>query len=64
MFREARRALNSAVAEGRVDAEGGLYDRYMRRLMKGPCEHNWGYSVGNYLPELRYPDTGAADTRG
>eukprot|EP01051_Picozoa_sp_SAG22_P005795 SAG22_NODE_357_length_11761_cov_2.572115_2_plen_431_part_00 len=24
----------------------------------GPCEHNWGYSVGNYLPELRYPDPG------
>eukprot|EP01051_Picozoa_sp_SAG22_P005796 SAG22_NODE_357_length_11761_cov_2.572115_3_plen_179_part_00 len=35
MFREARRALNSAVAEGRVDTDGTLYDRYMRRLMKG-----------------------------
>ena len=55
-FREARRTLNAAVAAGRVDTDGILYDRYMRRLMKGPCEHNWGYSVGDFLPELRYPD--------
>jgi hypothetical protein len=80
-FREARRVANQEVAAGRLNPSSALYDRYMRRLMKGipsrkfapvwctinllfwrcamragPCEHNWGYSVGGFLPELRYPD--------
>eukprot|EP01043_Picozoa_sp_COSAG02_P078009 COSAG02_NODE_17356_length_1010_cov_0.715697_2_plen_289_part_01 len=59
--REARRALNDAVTERQVDENSSLYDRYMRRLMKGPCEHNWGYSVGDYLPELRYPNEAHPD---
>jgi len=36
-----------------INTSNPFYDRFMRRLMKGPCEHNWGYSVGNFLPELR-----------
>jgi hypothetical protein len=55
-FREARRFMNDEVAAGRLDPTTAMYDRYMRRLMKGPCEHNWGYSVGTYLPELHWPD--------
>ena len=57
-FRESRRFANQEVAAGRLNpTDNALYDFYMRRLMKGPCEHNWGYSVGNFLPELRYPDS-------
>ena len=50
-FRAARRVLKGS----NVSSSNPLYDSYMRRLMKGPCEHNWGYSVGNFLPELRTP---------
>lgn len=56
-FREARRAMDEAVAAGRISPDWPQYDSYMRRLMKGPPSHNWGLSIGNYLPELRYPDS-------
>jgi hypothetical protein len=44
-FREALRSLNDAVAAGTVDKDSMEYDAYARRLMKGPCEHNWGLSI-------------------
>jgi hypothetical protein len=34
-FREARRVANQEVAAGRLNPSSALYDRYMRRLMKG-----------------------------
>eukprot|EP00756_Hemistasia_phaeocysticola_P051674 Hpha_TRINITY_DN26846_c0_g1::TRINITY_DN26846_c0_g1_i1::g.17388::m.17388 len=54
-FREAYRQLKAAKASNLVSESSPLYESYMRRLMKGPCEHNWGLSVGNFLPELRTP---------
>ena len=44
-FREARRVLGSAVASGKVDTRSLDYVRYMRRLVKGPAEHNWGLEI-------------------
>lgn len=55
-FREARRILKEAIAAGKVDPAWPQYDSYMRRLMKGPPEHNWGLSVEEWLPELQFPD--------
>jgi len=52
-FRAARRALRDAVAAGTVDPTGANYDSFMRRLMKGPCEHNWGLSVGSACADCR-----------
>ena len=47
VFREARRSLAAAIAAGVVDPLSGGYRRYLRRLMKGPAEHNWGLSIAH-----------------
>ena len=45
-YREAVRALEEGVASGAIDpATDGGYKRFQRRLMKGPCEHNWGWFI-------------------
>ena len=46
-FREARRSLSAAIKNNDISADWPQYDSYMRRLMKGPCEHNWGLSTGS-----------------
>jgi hypothetical protein len=46
-FREARRALQEAAAATPplIDVASVEYDRFMRRLMKGPASHNWGLYI-------------------
>ena len=44
-FREAIRALREAVEAGDISESDPAYGRYLRRLMKGPAEHNWGLSI-------------------
>ena len=53
LFRQARRSLRTAVTAGTVDPEWPQYDSFMRRLMKGPCEHNWGLSTGSACKDCR-----------
>eukprot|EP00041_Stephanoeca_diplocostata_P021019 m.481245 g.481245 ORF g.481245 m.481245 type:complete len:1000 (-) comp21715_c0_seq8:54-3053(-) len=62
VFREARRQLKRGVAEGKIDVHSKEYDSYMRRLMKGPPEHNWGLSVSKWLPELWCPNPDCPST--
>ncbi len=38
---------------GALQAQNPYLLAYLRRLLKGPPEHNWGLSVGQFLPELR-----------
>lgn len=57
-FREARRALDEAVAAGEIDTSWSQYESYMRRLLKGPGEHNWGLSTGSACKDCRVSDAG------
>eukprot|EP00039_Didymoeca_costata_P013657 m.211396 g.211396 ORF g.211396 m.211396 type:complete len:926 (+) comp15837_c0_seq6:99-2876(+) len=52
-FREARRFMTQEVAAGSIDTSWWQYDSFMRRLMKGPCEHNWGLSIGSACADCR-----------
>ena len=51
-YRTAISALDDAVDSGRLDANNPAVDEFKFRLMK-PMEHNWGLSIGQYLPQLR-----------
>lgn len=41
VFREARRFTQEAVSKKLIDTNSEGYQYYMRRLIKGPAEHNW-----------------------
>lgn len=51
-FRELRRATLQAIADGRLSADDPSLLAYQRRIMKAP-EHNFGLSIGQYLPQAR-----------
>jgi len=52
-FREARRLLDGAVRVGKLSRDSWQYQSYMRRLLKGPAEHNWGLSIGSSCVDCR-----------
>ena len=51
-FREARRSLQGAVDAGRVQEASPEYHAFMRRLLKGPPEHNWGWATTIPVPTI------------
>lgn len=51
-FREARRTMQSALNEGRINHKMSEYSAFMRRLLKGPPEHNWGWATGIPVPTI------------
>ena len=56
-FRHARRSLQEAISNGTLAENNTDVFNYLCRLMKPP-EHNWGLSVGQYLPGLRSKSSG------
>ena len=54
VFREARRITRAAIRAGHLSSTNPMLMRYSRRLLKGPPEHNWGLSIGQYLPQMRW----------
>jgi len=60
-FREARRAMIEAVQAGLIREDAQEYRAYMRRLLKGPPEHNWGWAVTLPVPTIH---TDPWDNRG
>lgn len=56
VFREARRYTRAAVRAGRLAASDAALRAYLRRLLKGPPEHNWGLSVGGVFAAMRGRD--------
>lgn len=52
-FRQSRRFMSAALASGTIQSSWWQYDSYMRRLLKGPPEHNWGLSVGGVCQDCR-----------
>ncbi|XP_065194900.1 uncharacterized protein LOC135826196 [Sycon ciliatum] len=51
-YRTATSTINEAITAGDLDEASPYLEEYRYRLMK-PMEHNWGLSVGQYLPQLR-----------
>jgi len=54
-FRQARRLLDEAVRAGKILCNSWQYQSYMRRLLKGPAEHNWGMSIASSCADCRVP---------
>jgi hypothetical protein len=51
-YREARRTLHEAVQTGVVAEDSVQYNAFMRRLLKGPPEHNWGWATSLPVPTI------------
>jgi hypothetical protein len=51
-YREARRSLQEAVDAGAVAEDSPHYEAFMRRLLKGPPEHNWGWATSIPVPTI------------
>ena len=56
VFREARRYTRAALRSGRLSGSDAALRAYLRRLLKGPPEHNWGLSVGGLFAAVRGRD--------
>ena len=52
-YRETRRAIADALAAGAFPAEDPQLTAFERRIAIGGPEHNWGLSIGQYLPGAR-----------